>query len=161
MLLILCVHKIDLHKQDPTISSRPPFITTGSIWQKSPPNTITLPPNGFSSNNGSTTFIRSLNVLSTASNACLCVIGASSHIISFVTCKSKAKSELCFIEQVESSWILIGILKQEWAVRPPGKRSAAIPEEATARAISPFERTFSSKVLYYILINIYIYVINN
>ena len=79
---------------------------------------------------------------------CLCVIGASSHIISFVTCKSLAKSELCFIEHVESLWILIGILKQEWAVRPPGKRSAAIPEEATARAISPFDRTFPSKVLY-------------
>ena len=80
------------------------------------------------------------------------IIGASSHIISLATCKSETKSELCFIEQVESSWILIGILKQEWAVRLPGKRSAAIPEEATARAIYPFKRTFASKVLYYIII---------
>jgi hypothetical protein len=50
----ICVHKIDLRKQDPTISSRPPFITTGSIWQKSPSNTILLLSNGFSSNDEST-----------------------------------------------------------------------------------------------------------
>ena len=64
---------------------------------------------------------------------------------------------------MEFSCILIGILKQECAVRPPGKRRAAMPEEATARAICPFKRTFASKVLYYIyyIIIISVYIINN
>ena len=89
------------------------------------------------------------------------IIVPASHIISLATCKSEAKSELCFIEQVKPSWILIGILKQEWAVWPPGKKSAAIPEEVTARAIYPFKRTFASKVLYYIIIISLIYSIYN
>lgn len=52
------------------------------------------------------------------------------------------------MEQVESSFKLIGILNRECAVRPPGKRSAAIPEEAIARAICLSKRIFASRTLY-------------
>ncbi|PKY53315.1 hypothetical protein RhiirA4_327445, partial [Rhizophagus irregularis] len=50
-------------------------------------------------------------------------------------------------EQVESSCKLKGILNRECAVRPPGKRREAIPDEATARAIYPFKQIFASKML--------------
>ncbi|RIA83529.1 hypothetical protein C1645_833693 [Glomus cerebriforme] len=52
------------------------------------------------------------------------------------------------ILQVEVSFNLIGILKRECAVLPPSIRSAAIPEEATDKAISPHNLIFARIVLY-------------
>ncbi|CAM6036219.1 unnamed protein product [Sphagnum compactum] len=49
------------------------------------------------------------------------------------------KGSFLYHKDVRSS--AIGIFRYEWAVRPPESRSAAMPEEATASAISPRERT--------------------
>ncbi|PKY50737.1 hypothetical protein RhiirA4_531162, partial [Rhizophagus irregularis] len=50
--------------------------------------------------------------------------------------------------QVESSCNFRGILKREWAVLPPSIKSTEIPEEAIANAISLWDLTVASKVLY-------------
>ena len=39
----------------------------------------------------------------------------------------------------------IGILKCEWAVHPPSNNSAAIPDDATAKAIFPILQTVDSR----------------
>ena len=52
---------------------------TGRICQKSPPKIKIFPPNGLS------ICVISRNVQSTASNANLCIIGASSQIKTFAT----------------------------------------------------------------------------
>ena len=49
---------------------------------------------------------------------------------------------------MESLLILIGIWKREWAVRPPYNSNAAIPDDATARAIPLLALTEDSNVLY-------------
>ena len=59
-----------------TIWPRISRLTTGKIYLKSPPITKTMPPNG------SSTSLKSLKVLSTASKVNLCAIGASSQMIS-------------------------------------------------------------------------------
>src|SRR5712672_1397144 len=96
---------------------------TGRICLKSPPNTKVIPPKGASGE-----LHKSLKVRSTVSITCLCCIGASSQITKSVMRIKSACSEFFIILQIEDSWQGIGILKQEWAVRPPFKRSAAIPE---------------------------------
>ena len=50
------------------------------------------------------------------------------------------------MEHIDSSDIGIGILKRECAVRPPSNNSAAIPLDATARAIFPTDRTVDNTV---------------
>ena len=41
-----------------------------------------------------------------------------------------------------------GILKREWAVRPPGSIEAATPELAVAKAMNPFVLTAANKARY-------------
>ncbi|KAK9740195.1 hypothetical protein RND81_03G018200, partial [Saponaria officinalis] len=82
--------------------------------------------------------ITSLRLLSRASKQCLCIIGASSQIISFVLINSSVSSVLGFIPgHVEFSVTLIGMPNLEWAVLPPGSKIAAIPLDATGKTISP------------------------
>ncbi|KAK2456381.1 ATP-dependent DNA helicase pif1 [Trifolium repens] len=70
----------------------------------------------------------------------MCIIGASSHIISFARRISSAEGSLGPISHVEYSSILIGMENREWAVLPPGISKAAMPLDATVRTISPFDR---------------------
>ena len=42
----------------------------------------------------------------------------------------------------------MGIFKRLWAVVPPGNSNAAIPEDATANAMSPRERLVANKRVY-------------
>lgn len=78
----------------------------------------------------------------------LCWVAASSQMISCVCFMSVARGVLLSMLQVESPVrSSTGILKVEWAVLPPSRRRAAIPEEATARAILPWLRTRASRVL--------------
>ncbi|KAG2565199.1 hypothetical protein PVAP13_7NG050134 [Panicum virgatum] len=61
--------------------------------------------------------------------------GASSHIIrELCTIKSARKVPL-LISHIDDSSITMGILNRECAVRPPGSKSAATPDEATARTM--------------------------
>lgn len=56
--------------------------------------------------------------------------------------------ELCIdILHVLVSSIGIGILNRECAVLPPSNSSAAIPDDATAKAILPIDRIFAEIVL--------------
>src|SRR4051812_11020802 len=129
-----------------TIFERLPRGTTGKICLKSPPKTITFPPN--------TSFelpyldITSLSVLSSASNVCLCAIGASSQIISLVCLSRSPTSSLYSILQVELSSVGTGILNFECAVRPPGNNNDVIPLVATVRHISCFDLNVVASVLH-------------
>src|ERR1700759_1056421 len=114
-----------------TISAREPFIITGRICWKSPPNTTVMPPKGFLD------LLTSWNSLSTASKICLCCIMASSHMTQIVILRRSACKEFMEILQVLDSEMLSGILKRECAVRPPERRTAAIPDDATQRTILP------------------------
>ena len=49
---------------------------------------------------------------------------------------------------IEFSRMSRGILKQECGVRPPGSKSAAIPDDATASAIFPLPLIKFSKVVH-------------
>jgi len=62
----------------------------------------------------------------------MCIIGVSSHIISFALITSSAKCVFRCMPQVEHSSIVNGILNLECAVLPLGMSKAAIPLEATA-----------------------------
>ena len=95
-----------------TISARLPRRTTGSIWRKSPASSNTIPPSSLS------VFIMSGNVRSSASNRCLCDIGASSHTMSFVWRRSSAVALRGVMLHVEFSSTGIGSLNRECAVRP-------------------------------------------
>ncbi|CAN1747098.1 hypothetical protein LINPERHAP1_LOCUS2979 [Linum perenne] len=52
------------------------------------------------------------------------------------------------MEHVEVLSISSRILKRECAITPPGSRVAAIPDDATTKAIFPSLRTCESKQLY-------------
>ncbi|VFQ74651.1 unnamed protein product [Cuscuta campestris] len=69
----------------------------------------------------------SLSVRSTASNANLLAIGASSHIINEQAVSRPASCDCCRMEHVVPSNNSIGMSNLLWAVRPPGKSSDAIP----------------------------------
>ncbi|KAK9704996.1 hypothetical protein RND81_07G025700 [Saponaria officinalis] len=71
-----------------------------------------------------------LKLLSSASKQYLCIIGASSQMISFF------------------STTLIGIPNLECAVLPPGRSIAAIQLEATGRTISPLLLIAAHNVLH-------------
>ena len=83
----LCSQIYEWLREESTISSLVPFLITGRTWPKSPPNKIVFAPKGFSE----VLFITSRSVRSRASYACLCVIGASSQIISFVRLSKSAR----------------------------------------------------------------------
>lgn len=61
----------------------------------------------------------------------------SSQMISLVAQISEARLPSLGTGQVESWLSDIGILNIEWAVRPPRRRSAALPEDATHNTTHP------------------------
>jgi hypothetical protein len=85
----------------------------------------------------------SLRVLSKASIAYLDIIGVSSHRIISASLISSASFDSKVMLQVDVGSKFIGILRREWAVRPPGNRRAAIPEEANASAILLLDLTYA------------------
>ena len=89
----------------------------------------------------------SLKDLSRASKACLCVIGASSHMIRAAFSINSASIVPGVMWQVDVAFRPIGILKREWAVLPPGS-SRAIPDEATGRTIFFSDRSLEMIVWY-------------
>ncbi|KAL7087158.1 hypothetical protein ACP275_13G049200 [Erythranthe tilingii] len=88
------------------------------------------------------------NVLLNASKQYLCIIDASSHMISFALISNSAWGLCCVILQVEFSCTMMGSPNLECAVLPPGSKRDAIPLEATLITISPLERTAADKVLH-------------
>ena len=84
-----------------------PLETTGKTCLKSPPKTMTLPPNG------SNLPVISCNDLSRVSTDYLCVMATSSHMMSDASC-NRVAVPLCFVKlQKEFSSSLIGILNLE------------------------------------------------
>jgi len=97
-----------------TMSEWLPFGTIGQICRKSPPKTIIFPPKG-------TLFcMMSLRLLSSALNANLWHIGASSQTISFVTFNNSANSLPWWILHVEFCVAGTGIANLECVIWPPG-----------------------------------------
>ena len=90
--------------------------TTDKIWRKSPLKTMAFPPNIVDDSLPSP--MMSLRLLSNVSKKNLWAIGASSHIINFVTFKSSANSLPWWILQIESSKVGTWILNLECVVRP-------------------------------------------
>ncbi|CEP08868.1 hypothetical protein [Parasitella parasitica] len=118
----------------------------GKTCRKSPPKTIRRPPKGavlsmISWKDRLTVSIKSLLTMEHSSQTMIFALlmkeaiadrGVMSHIVLVVTSN--------------------GILKVEWAVRPPTNNNAAVPLEATAIAISPsclirFSNALNTKVL--------------
>ncbi|TFK65828.1 hypothetical protein BDN72DRAFT_824160 [Pluteus cervinus] len=120
----------DRCKDAPIISSRDPLGMTGRICWKSPPKMTVRPPKGDS------TARMSRNVRSKVSCVCRCCINASSQITAVASRSKSARLDSLGIEQYDVSCKpSIGSLNSEWAVRPPGRRRAAIPDEAAQRTI--------------------------
>ena len=134
----ICGQRVEFLRHELTICPRVPFGMIGKICRKSPPKQTTTPPNRQSS------WRMSRKVQSTASNTCRCCITASSQNTKTVSRISVASAFCAGILQVESTWISIGILKCECAVIPPSSNVAAIPDDATARAMWPSDRTFAN-----------------
>jgi len=108
---------------------------TGRICLKSPPRTTTLPPNGIFILPLLRCLHTSLKLLSTALKQCLCIIGASFHIISFARNIKSPKGLPGSMVHVEHSSTVNGMWNLEWVVLPPGIRSVAIPLEAIVKTI--------------------------
>jgi len=129
-----------------TISDMDPHGITRNICLKSPPNTMTFSPKTESS--FVIPFIMSFRVLSRASKQNLCVIGASSQIISFSFFNNSDALDHCEMLHIECSSVGTGILNLECAVLPPGNSREAIPLEATVSTILPSERTAAESVFH-------------
>jgi hypothetical protein len=116
-----------------TTAQRDPLRTIGKIWWKSPPRTTSLPPNGTIALAGCSSERISHKVLSRASKQCLCVIGASFHIISTYTFNSSANIVPRLMLHIPVSFKSKGIFNLECAVRPLGSSKEATPDDAMAR----------------------------
>ena len=133
-------HKQEHRTQAWTILAWSPLLTTGRIWQGSPPNTTVRPPNGMSH------FKISLSMRSTPSICCTLLMRTSSQTIIVVMHISWASVDCREMAHTDSSETGMGILKWECAVHPPDSSSAAIPDEATANAIFPIPQTVAKAV---------------
>ena len=131
-----------------TISALVPCGMTGKISLKSPPRRTVFPPNRRVLALGSCKERMSLKDLSRASKACLCVIGASSHMIRAAFSINSTSIVPGVMWQVDVAFRSIGILKREWAVLPPGSSRAAIPDEATRSTIFFSDRSLEMIVWY-------------
>ena len=89
----------------------------------------------------------SCSVRFTASKLSLLIMGHSSHTIMFVFLNNSAVFEFFSKLQTSLSFTVRGILNLECAVLPPGRRVAAIPDDATATAIFPVLLTIARIVL--------------
>ncbi|XBI71901.1 hypothetical protein VPH35_065990 [Triticum aestivum] len=98
-----------------------PFGITERIWQKSPPRTIVMPPNG-----------RSMLVLSSASKYILFSIGASFHSISDIFFSVSVMCEPCLIAQVDSYIRIRWMWNFQCAVPSPCRRNTAITHDTTS-----------------------------
>ena len=130
-----CCHDLEFVIDALTMEDHEPLRKTGKICLKSPPRTIGLPPNGRIVFAGLCSERMSRIVVSKASKQRRCVIGASSQIISDVTCKSSASIVPLFTLHVLASVMSNGILNLECVVRPFGKSREATPDDATASTI--------------------------
>ena len=110
--------------------------------RQSPLNTTTFPANG------SLLLHKKRNVWSTQSTTCLCCIGSSSQMMSShaSTRAAVAFSPWAMLHR-DVEFILRGTLNLECTVRPPSRRSAAIPLAATGSAINPLARALASIAL--------------
>ncbi len=129
------------------MSSCPPLGTIGRICQKSPLRTTVFPPKIFSIACASSNCIKSCRVLSTASKAQRCIIGASSQMIRSALCTNSTTFICCVMLQVDSSCRSIKILNLEWVVLPPKSNKYAIPDEAIASTILPCPRRWDISVV--------------
>ena len=86
--------------------------TRPGCHKKSPPRPPELPPNGFSQSQ------ISRSVRSTTSTQCLCCIGTSSQIMSFVSLSNSACNDCLLNAQTEFSKTSNGMENVECAVRP-------------------------------------------
>lgn len=86
----------------------------GSIYQKSPPNTMIFPPKIIELS--FLTPMISLKLLSNTSKQCLCAIGASSHMINLVNFKSSTCSLPWWMLHIELSRVGTSILNFECVV---------------------------------------------
>jgi hypothetical protein len=130
-----CYHNVELVMDALTITDHDPLRTTGKIWPKSPPRTKSLPPNGIIALPGCSSERISHKVLSRASKQCLCVIGASSHIISVDIFMSLANIVPRLTLHTPISFKSKGILNLECDVWPLGSSKEATPDDATAKTI--------------------------
>jgi len=103
--------------------------------RKSPPSKTIFPPNGCLMR------VRSRMVRSTQAICSLFAIGVSSQTMNLAWRMSFASADCAEMEPTDVSFTLeTGILKRLCAVRPPCSSSAAMPDDATASAISPLDR---------------------
>ncbi|KAL0700566.1 hypothetical protein Bca4012_056688 [Brassica carinata] len=114
---------------------------TGRICLKSPPSKTVIPPKGFCEASLSERDKISRSVRSTASIAWRCAIGASSQTMRSAWLKKLARTVPVLTSHKVSSYSFKGILNLEWAVRPPGRRRAAIADEATGGTLFQSEYT--------------------
>jgi hypothetical protein len=118
-----------------TIAYCDPLHMTGKIWRKSPPRMTSLPPNGIIALPGCSSEWISRKILSMASKQCLCVIGASSHIISVDTVMNLANIVPRLTLHTPVLFKSKGILNLECVVRPLGSSKEATPDDAPAKTI--------------------------
>ena len=128
-MIYICFRRIECLNDAFTICSPTPFDIIGKICQKSPPRTIVIPPNGFSQSQISRC------VRSTASTQCLCCIGTSSQIMSFVSLNNSACNDCLLNPLSEFFNTSYGMENVECAVRPSTNSNDAIPNEATTTSI--------------------------
>ncbi|KAF3669852.1 hypothetical protein FXO37_08818 [Capsicum annuum] len=123
-------------------SSFLPLQTTGRVCLKSPPSTTTFKPNNIFES------IISFKRESNASIIFFFAIDTSSHTINFASRIKDASKLFLLILQENFSSILIGILKCECVVLPPGRIKAATPKVVIANAINPLDLTVANKAQY-------------
>ena len=111
-------------KQNVLIWALDPLIITRRIWQKSPPNTIVIPPKGWE------VLWMSWKSLSTTFRQCFFFIGSSFQIRKFAWWSITTYSDCLQMEQIDVLWMLMGILKVMCTMRPPINKIATIPKEA-------------------------------
>eukprot|EP00959_Pyramimonas_sp_CCMP1952_P298110 6235816-Pyramimonas_sp.AAC.1 len=69
-------------------------------------------------------------------------VGASSHVMIAASSSSFAAVDWALMLHLHpSNGVGTGRRKREWAVRPPGRRRAAMPDIATANPMRPAMRT--------------------
>lgn len=116
-------HRQDLFIEVFTISYLVAFGITGKVCLKSPPSRTVLPLKILSSEFLFLERIKSLNVLSTASNTCLLFIGTSYQTIRFACLLSSVGSNLWLILQHEYSSVSKGMLNHNVLFYYPGVTS--------------------------------------
>lgn len=139
----ICFQSGEALRQTLSSSAPVPFGIAGSVCQKSPAKTTVAPPMW------ALLFLTSLSVGSTVSRAPRCYIVHSLHTINHISCKTLTVANIFEMLQTGDSVLtkFRRSLKAEWAALPPVRRVAAIPDDATARAMYVLCRTLASRKL--------------